>query len=82
MFIYESHMGGLYVTDEILDYEECIAVCGDSDTYIGTANDSKGAWNLLKELTNIDGSGGYNKKFIENFIKENFETEESEENNL
>ena len=32
MFVYESHMGGFFVSDEELSYEECSCeVCGDRD---------------------------------------------------
>ncbi len=32
MYIYESHMGGLFVSDEILDYKQTYCeTCGDSD---------------------------------------------------
>lgn len=47
-YIYESHMGGWYVTEEELPYEDCYCEeCGDSDIllYSGTVYD------ILEELS-------------------------------
>lgn len=50
MYIYESHLGGLYTSDYVLDYEDLYCeVCGDSDTYIGYADTREEAWELLEE---------------------------------
>ena len=39
MYIYESHLGGIYVVKEKLDYNFLYCEqCGDSDWYIGKAN--------------------------------------------
>ena len=36
MYIYQSHMGGLYTSDDELDYEQTdCETCGDSDWLIG-----------------------------------------------
>ena len=73
-YIYESHMGGLFVEDEPLTYEEeYCEQCGDTDQMMGYAKDKKAAWELLKPETNINGSGGYDYKYVKNFINENFE---------
>lgn len=59
MYIYESHMGGLFVSYEILDYEQTYCkTCGDSDFLLGYAETREEAWNLLKNDTDINGSGG------------------------
>ena len=59
MYIYESHMGGLFVSDEVLSYEQTYCeTCGDSDYLIGYAETREEAWNLLKNDTDINGSGG------------------------
>ena len=51
MYIYESHMGGLYTLDEPLDYEDLYCEeCGDSDWLIGYAETREEAWNLLKDM--------------------------------
>ena len=74
MYIYEGHMGGLYSSDELLDYEDLYCeTCGDSDTYIGYAETKEEAWNLLKDDVDIDGSGGWDYEYVKGFIKANFE---------
>lgn len=74
MYIYEGHMGGLYVSDEPLDYEQIYCeMCGDSDWLIGYASNREEAWNLLKDDTNINGSGGWDYEYIQEFLDENFE---------
>ncbi len=73
MFIYEGHMGGLFVTEEPLSYEECYCeTCGDSDWMIGEADTREEAWNLLKDDTDINGSGGWNYEYVQNFLDEYF----------
>lgn len=38
MYIYESHMGSLFVSDDILDYEQTYCeTCGYSDFLLGYA---------------------------------------------
>ena len=70
MYIYESHMGGLFVSDEILDYEQTYCeTCGDSDRLIGYAETREDAWNLLKDDTDINGSGGWNYDYVQEFLK-------------
>lgn len=70
MYIYESHMGGLYITDDVLDYEDCYCEeCGDSDWLVGYAETREEAWNLLKDDTDINGSGGWNYDYIQEFLK-------------
>ena len=60
MYIYESHMGGLYTSDQPLGYEDLSCEeCGDSDQLIGYAETREDGWNLCKEETDIDGSGGW-----------------------
>ena len=70
MYIYESHMGGLFVSDDELDYEQTYCeICGDSDWLIGYAETREEAWNLLKDDTNIKGSGGWNYDYVQGFLK-------------
>lgn len=39
VYIYESHMGGIYFSDYEYDYDDLYCEeCGDSDTFIGTAS--------------------------------------------
>lgn len=70
MYIYQSHMGGLYTSDDNLDYEQTYCeTCGDSDWLIGYAETREEAWDLLKDDTNIDGSGGWDYEYIQDFLK-------------
>lgn len=70
MYIYESHMGGLFVSDDELDYEQTYCEeCGDSDFLLGYAETREEAWNLLKDDTNINGSGGWNYEYVQEFLK-------------
>ena len=74
MYIYESHMGGLYTSDEPLDYEDLYCEeCGDSDQLIGYAETREDVWNLFKDDTDINGSGGWDYDYIQEFINENLE---------
>lgn len=69
MYIYESHMGGLFVSDDELDYEQTYCeTCGDSDWLIGYAETREEAWNLLKDDTNINGSGGWDYDYIQKLL--------------
>ena len=73
MYIYEAHMGGLYSSDELLDYEDLYCeTCGDSDTYIGCAETKEEAWNLLRDDVDIDGSGGWDYEYVKKFIDGSF----------
>ena len=74
MSIYESHMGGLYTSDEPLDYEDLYCEeCGDSDQLIGYAETREDAWNLFKDDPDIDGSGGWDYDYIQEFINGNWD---------
>lgn len=70
MYIYESHIGSLLVSDEILDYEQTYCeTCGDSDFLLGYAETREEAWNLLKNDTDINGSGGWDYEYVQEFLK-------------
>lgn len=70
MYIYESHIGSLFVSDEILDYEQTYCeTCGDSDFLLGYAETREEAWNLLKNDTDINGSGGWDYEYVQEFLK-------------
>jgi hypothetical protein len=63
-------MGGLYTSDDELDYEQTYCeTCGDSDWLIGYAETREEAWDLLKDDTNIDGSGGWDYEYIQDFLR-------------
>lgn len=75
MYIYENHLGnGLYVSDFELSHEELYCKqCGDSDGLVGEANAREEAWELLKDDTDIDGSGGWDYEYVQEFLRENWE---------
>lgn len=72
-YLYESHMGGLYTSDEILDYD-CLycEICGDSDWLMGTFSHLKEFWDLIESHCDIYGSGGYCMEYIYPFIVREF----------
>lgn len=56
VYVYESHLGGIYTSDTILNPEVC-ETCGDCDWFLGEAS----SFEELKELVtdrdyNEDGS--------------------------
>ena len=74
MYIYEGHMGSLYTSDYPLDYENLYCEqCGDSDWLVGCANTREEACNLLKDDTDIDGSGGWEYSYVQAFIDGNWD---------
>lgn len=73
MYIYQGHLCGLYISDEPLDYEDLYCEeCGDSDSLIGYAETRAEAWNLLKDETDIDGCGGWDYDYVQEFINSNW----------
>ena len=74
MYIYESHLGSLYTSIYELDYDELYCEqCGDSDWLIGYAITKEEAWDLLKNDVDINGSGGWDYDYVQNFININWE---------
>ena len=73
MYIYEGHMGSLYTSNHELSYKDLYCEqCCDSDWYIGYATTRAEAWELLKDKTDIDGSGGWDYDYVQEFINENW----------
>jgi len=66
--IYESHMGGFFFTDRILEDTYCDS-CGDSDTYIGSAETKSEA---IKLIRNSMFGDLYTKKYIREIVNEEF----------
>lgn len=74
MYIYQGHLGSLYISDEYLDYDALYCEqCGDSDWLIGYATTRAEAWDLLKDDTNINGSGGWDYDYVQKFIITNWD---------
>lgn len=54
LYIYESHLGCLYVSEDILDINHIYCEqCGDSDWLIGRASTKNEAWDLLNPHTDM-----------------------------
>lgn len=62
MEVYESHLGGVYFTEELLDFDDLYCdQCGDSDTHAGYAE----TWEeVLDLLTDEDGWCRYNAEYL------------------
>ena len=64
-YLYNDHMGGLYISDEALDYDHLYCkTCGDSDMLLGSFTTIQDFWNLIKDECDINGSGGYNLQYV------------------
>lgn len=64
-YLYDGHLGGLRISDEILGYDQLYCEqCGDSDSFIGSFETIKDFWNLIKDECDIDGSGGLALQYV------------------
>lgn len=72
MEVYENHMGGIYFSDEVLDYDDLYCEqCGDSDWHLGHAD----TWEeVLGLITDEDGSCRYAEEYLAE-VKERFTIE-------
>jgi len=68
MYIYESHLGGFYESDELY-YDDSLYCeqCGDSDTYVGFATTRSQAIVVMKGY--FTSGEGYDQ-FYEDYIME------------
>lgn len=72
-YLYESHLGSLYTSDEYLDYDYLYCdMCGESDWFIGVFNTINEFWNLIEDDCDIYGSGGYSMNYIYPIIVKEF----------
>ena len=62
MEVYESHLGGIYLTDEIRPFDDLYCeVCGDSDRHLGHVD----TWEEVMELiTDEDGWCPYAEDYL------------------
>lgn len=73
MYIYESHMGALYTSEFELEYEELYCEqCGESDSLVGYAETREAAWKLLRDMTDTNGSGGWDYEYVQEFLNDNW----------
>ena len=60
VYIYESHMVGLYVSEDWYDYDRLYCeTCGDSDRLVLSTNDLQEVADYLRGEVDLFGSGGY-----------------------
>ena len=72
MEVYESHMGGIYLCEEVRPFDDLYCeVCGDSDWHLGHAD----TWEEVMELiTEEDGWCPYAEDYLAE-LKARFEAE-------
>lgn len=64
-YLYESHIGSLFVSDDYLSFEETYCeTCGDCDQLLGEFETINDFWNLIEDKCSIDGGGGYNLQYV------------------
>jgi hypothetical protein len=74
MYIYEGHLGSLYTSHMLLNYDYLYCdACGDSDWLVGYAETKEEAWDLLKDATDINGSGGWDYDYVQSFLNQNWD---------
>jgi hypothetical protein len=73
MEVYESHLGGIYFSEDVLDWDELYCdECGDSDTYLGHADTWEEAISMLKWGFAEDDEFKYDQDYL-NDLKIEFE---------
>lgn len=76
-YLYESHLGSLYISDDYIDDDELYCEeCGDSDWLLGQFNSIEEFWNLIEDKVDIRGSGGYALQYIYPIIVVGFELDD------
>lgn len=82
IYIYESHLGGLYVENEALDYDLlCCEECGDSDQLLFESDNIYDIAEFLKDKTSIFNTGGYTYEHTLDIMKQCYAILEGEEPN-
>lgn len=67
VYIYESCCGSLYTSRCLIKDTYC-SQCGDYDTYWGKAKCKKDVYKLFEGAIDIDGSGGWDENYFEEFV--------------
>ena len=71
IFLYESHLGGLYIEDHALDFDELYCeTCGDSDQLAVSTDDIDDVEAYLRERVSLFGSGGLDQAYCEQILDE------------
>lgn len=80
MYIYEGHLGRLFVSDYPLSFEECYCEqCGDYDWEIGSFNNPQEFLRYYADSVAIDGNGGYALEDVFEWVLDYFDEEIDEE---
>lgn len=73
-YLYELHLGGLYISDIQLDRNALYCEqCGDYDWLIGQFETIKDFWSLIKDDCDINGSGGWSLQYVYPIIVDTFD---------
>lgn len=73
VYLYESHVDGLYINEDCLNFEDLYCEeCGDSDNLLGSFETLKEFWDLVKDECDINGSGGLSLSYLYPIIVEEF----------
>ncbi len=71
MYIYESHLGELYSSDEELEWDQLYCEqCGDYDWLVGEVETREEVYELLR--------GAYDEEYIVEFLNRYFEEKEGD----
>ena len=73
MEVYESHLGGIYFSEDVLDWDELYCdECGDSDSHLGHADTWEEVIPMLKWGWEEDDEFRYDPEYL-NDLKIEFE---------
>lgn len=71
VYIYQSHLGGLYVTAEPQPYDWLYCdECGDSDVLVLSTDSLDEVAGYLRGEANLFGSGGYDVCYLNSVYRE------------
>lgn len=71
IYIYESHLGGHFISDRELDIEETFCeTCGDCDFLGCAAEDWMEVGNYLRSILDVFGLGGYDMEYCIHLFNE------------
>lgn len=60
MYVYESHLGGVYLSEDLIPYEDLYCeICGDSDWLLGKVKD-----NNYEELRSLLLEESYSEEYV------------------
>lgn len=69
LYIYESHLGGFYYTNEEQDDESLYCEqCGDCDVCLGKAEEAYDVAEILRSEVDLFGMGGYSIEYCTKFF--------------